>query len=143
MFGVILDLYFFSFLHHMSKPNLQLWTMYCRKIYIIRHVWWYLFAQCKMLIATQLQYFWIEQYEVQWLVTVQYRLTRKAIRLCNICIKSVLWSFIWKKKFQNAVSKHLSNPSTLGGVIREVLGFKAILEPYYLPENNFTYNFTC
>ena len=52
---------------------------------------------CKMLITTQLHYFWIEQYEVQWLVTVQYRLTRKAIRLCNICIKSVLWSFIWKK----------------------------------------------
>ena len=51
--------------------------------------------------------------------------------------------FYLKKKFQNAVSKHLSNPSTLGGVIREVLGFKAILEPYYLPENNFTYNFTC
>ena len=30
-----------------------------------------------------------------------------------------------KKKFQDAVSKHLSNPSTLEGAIREFLGFKA------------------
>ena len=50
-----------------------------------------------------------------------------------------------KKKFQDAVSKHLSNPSTLGGIIREFLGFKAILfaniQNYHLPANQFYLQF--
>ena len=63
----------------------------------------------------------IVQYEVQWLVTAQYRLTktRKAIRLCNIMHQKCPLIFYLKKTFQDAVSKHLSNPSTLEEAIRE------------------------
>ena len=68
---------------------------------------------------------------------------QKSNQIMQHSASKVSFDLLFEKKFQNAVSKHLSNPSTLGGVIREVLGFKAILEPYYLPENNFTYNFTC
>ena len=59
--------------------------------------------------------------------------------------KCPLIFYLKKKKFQNAVSKHLSNPSTLGGIIREFLGFKAILfaniQNYHLPANQFYLQF--